>query len=473
VIQRKHIFYIIGILVLIIILLYLQCQGRREISPPPEKVEEPVQKPSAVKPEITRETIKPEKEIPPAEEKVAIPQEDPEVSVPETQLEKVEEGKSKPEEKPLVVLQEKPAEEVAPPEEKLIAIIPAKVIEKPSEIITRIPEKPIEKNHKSVPVIQIEPTADPARRIAILPFDNLTDNPEAVNGILPWIIDRLEERGLDVVDEDITSEVLCRERIRLATDLPKDVSRKVGNTLKAGTILAGTIFSYKTDKNPRIGISARLIDTATGYITWANYASDTGEDFTGLLGLGTIKSIHKLVPKVVDKLLASFHIEHLQSAPESMYKVAVLPFHNLSKARHAGMIVTRLFLVELFKNKLFDPVEYGDVRKMIVDLRVRHKGEINYNKLNDFSRSLNVGIILTGTVEDFSEGIANVYPPKVAISARLLDGRENKIVWFNALELDGEDKITAFEWGKIRSPDKVAYAIVSDLVENMEKAKWH
>jgi hypothetical protein len=70
-----------------------------------------------------------------------------------------------------------------------------------------------------------------------------------------------------------------------------------------------------------------------------------------------------------------------------------------------------------------------------------------------------------------------VYPPKVAISARLLDGRENKIVWFNALELDGEDKITAFEWGKIRSPDKVpdkvAYAIVSDLVENMEKAKWH
>jgi TolB-like protein len=465
VIKRKHVFYIIVILVLIILLLYLQFQEKREIALPPEKVEETVPKPSEVKPEITREKIKPEKEVPTAEEKVAIPKEEPVVSIPAKQFEKIGEEISKPEEKPV--------EEVAPPEAELIAVIPEKVIKKPSEIITRIFEEHNEKPEKPAPVIKIEPTADPARRIAILPFDNLTDNAGAVNDILPWIKDRVEEMGFQVVDENITSEVLCRERLRLATDLPGEASRKVGNILKADTMLAGTVFSYKTDKNPVIGISARLIDTATGYIIWADYASDTGENFTGLLGLRTITSINKLIPKVVDQLLSSFHIEHLQAEPESMYKVAVLPFQNLSKDSHAGMVVTHLFLVQLFKNKLFDPIEYGDVRKMIVDLRIRHKGELSYKKLNDLSTSLGAGIVLTGTVEDFSEGVGNVYPPKVAISARLLDSSQNKIVWFNALTLDGEDKITAFEWGKIRSPDKVAHAVVSDLVKNMEKAKWH
>lgn len=423
--KSRYMFFIIVALALTILPLRSQCQEKREISLPLEKVEE----------------------------KVAIPEEN----------RTVEEEIIKPEVKPLAVLPKIPAEEVALP----------KVTRKPSEIIAEIPEEHIEKTEKPAPFIQIDPTADSAKRIAILPFDNLTNNAEAVNSILPWIKDNLEGMGFQVVDQNITSEVLCRERIRLATDLPGGASRKVGNKLKAGTMLAGTVFSYKTDKNPGVGIAARLIDTATGHIIWADHASDTGEDFTGLLGLGSITSIHKLIPKVVDQLLSSFHIEHLQAEPESMYKVAVLPFQNLSKDRHAGMVATHLFLVQLFKNKLFDPIEYGNVRKMIVDLRVRHRGKLGYKKLNDLSRSLGAGIILTGTVEDFSEGVADVYPPKVAISARLLDSSQNKILWFNSLTLDGEDKITAFEWGKIRSPYKVAFAVVSDLVKNMEKAKWH
>jgi len=468
--KRGAVFFIIGALAFLITLIYLTYQEKKEVSISQEMTEEAAPIPSEVKPEVTRETIKPEKKVIPADDNVVLPKEDRVVSIPEKEPGTVEEEISKPSETPLTVLPAMPEEEVAPSEEKLIAVMPDKVIGQPSEIITKIPE---EHFAKPAPEIKSDPTADPARRIAILPFDNLTDNPGAAKGILPWIKSGLEKRGFEVVDETITSEVLCREHIRLATDLPREASRQVGTALKAGTMLAGTIFSYNTEKNPGIGISARLIDTATGYIIWADYASDTGEDFTGLLGLGTITSIHTLVPKVVDQLLSSFHIEHLRDDPESMYKVAVLPFQNLSKERHAGMVVTHLFLVQLFKNKLFDPVEHGDVRKMIVDLRVRHKGELSYKKLNDISNSLGAGIILTGTVEDFSAGIADVYPPKVAISARLLDSSQNKIVWFNTLSLDGEDKITAFEWGKIRSPDKVAYAVVSDLVKNLEKAKWH
>lgn len=37
------------------------------------------------------------------------------------------------------------------------------------------------------------------------------------------------------------------------------------------------------------------------------------------------------------------------------------PFENISSYNDAGMIVTNLFLTELFNHQLYEPVEYGDV----------------------------------------------------------------------------------------------------------------
>ena len=64
-------------------------------------------------------------------------------------------------------------------------------------------------------------------------------------------------------------------------------------------------------------------------------------------------------------------------------------------------------------------------------------------------------------------------PPDIMISARLLDARDNRILWYNSRQLNGDDKIKVLDWGKIRSADKVAYSAVSELVENMETARWH
>jgi len=469
--KRKHVFYFITILAVLIIIIYLQCQGKKGHFPPPQKMAEPVHRPSEFKSEIPGEPeISAPKESPPEDKPVKPEKEDLAISLEKQIVTEAEKFS-----KPALVPGEEQAEETMPPGEELKAVLPEVPIEKPSEAIPALPEKTAEEvaARETLPELQIDQDADPARRVIILPFDNLTDNAGAVKGVLPWIKSALAQKGYAIIDETLTSDILCREGIRLATDLPGESTRAIGKTLRAGTILAGTVFAYKADSSPRIGISARLIDSATGAILWANYASDTGEDFTGLLGLGTITSLHALIPRVVNQLLGSFRSAPPETAPESMYRVVVLPFQNLSKDRHAGMAVTQLFLVELYKNALFDPVEYGDVRKMIVDMRVRHKGELSYERLDEISRALGAGIILTGTVEDFSEGIANAYPPKVAVSARLLDSSRNKIVWFNTLALDGEDKITAFEWGKMRSPDKVAYAVVSDLVKSMEKTPWH
>jgi hypothetical protein len=150
----------------------------------------------------------------------------------------------------------------------------------------------------------------------------------------------------------------------------------------------------------------------------------------------------------------------------------VMPFQNASRHRDAGMIATYMFLVELLQDKRFEPVEYGETRRLIVDLRIKQKGEIDYKFLEGLSKSLDVDGILVGTVELYSDGLDTSSPPEVAISARLIDAHKNKILCYDGYRLNGDEDIIAFDWGRIRSVDNVAYEVVKKLIEKMEKAKW-
>ena len=56
--------------------------------------------------------------------------------------------------------------------------------------------------------------------------------------------------------------------------------------------------------------------------------------------------------------------------------VAVLPFENLSSSKGAGDVVRNMFIVELSKMGRFGIVKPGDARALLLEKRVRVKGEI-------------------------------------------------------------------------------------------------
>ena len=118
-------------------------------------------------------------------------------------------------------------------------------------------------------------------------------------------------------------------------------------------------------------------------------------------------------------------------------------------------------------------MEYGYVRRSIVDLRVRYRGELDYGNIKALSESLGADGILVGTVESYSDGVETKSPPEVSVTARLLDAGKNRILWYNHFSLNGDDLIRVLDFGKIRSVDKVAYKAVSELVETMETANWY
>jgi TolB-like protein len=309
-------------------------------------------------------------------------------------------------------------------------------------------------------------------RIALLPFENLTDDKTAFDQIMPVVKNKMESKGFELVNEDSLNNFLCKERVRSTGYISREIAQKIKKEFNVEGVLVGSITSYYPIKNPQVGMLGRLIDPANGAILWANQASATGEDFTTILGLGTITSMDKLILVVVDRLLDSFTIAFPQKEKELTHRIAVMPFQNKSRHQDAGTIVTYMFLVDLLKQKGFEPVDYGDIRRLTVDLRVRSRGELDYKNIKSFSEALNVDGIIVGTVELYSDGLETSSPPEVAISARLINARKDRILWSDSVQGKGDQHIIVLDWGRIRAIDSVAFKTVTRLIEKMEEAKW-
>ncbi|MDH4028634.1 MAG: hypothetical protein OEU95_07385, partial [Nitrospirota bacterium] len=353
-----------------------------------------------------------------------------------------------------------PAEKGQNAEDKeRVDTLPAAAAEEKADVLPAQEDKE-EPVKQVLPVSEKWSSAEAGKRIAILSFDNFSDDAAALDQIMPALKERLEKKGLTVVGERRVSRFLCDERIRFTNYISNETVRKVRDKFMVRTILAGSVVSYSSKDTPQVGLILRLIDSSSGSIVWANFVSVSGDDFASVLGLGKIKKMDDLIPRALDRLFASFSVSPVRMDTESVYRIVVLPFQNKSKFSNAGMITMYMFIVELFKNYKFEPIEYGEVRKLIVDLRVRNKGELEYKSLEALSEAVNISGVLVGTVERYSAGTDASLPVNVAITARLLDARKNRILWYNSHESNGEKKIISFEWGGARPVDRVAYEVV-------------
>jgi TolB-like protein len=275
------------------------------------------------------------------------------------------------------------------------------------------------------------------------------------------------------VDEDDLTSFVCNERVRFAGYVTRELSDKIRKKFNVSAILTGAIISFSTEEIPEFGILARIIDTSDGTILWADYSAATGDDFIAILELGRLKSVFSLIPKVIDMLFASFKAEELGREIKPLHRIAVMPFKNNSDFNNAGIIATYMFMIEILKGRQFMPIEYGATRDTIIKLGIRRKGDIGYENIGELSKELKARGILIGVVDNYSDGTASSRAPNVGITARLVDGGNNKILWYNSYQLSGDEHVIALDWGRIRSVHSVAYKAISALVKEMSKKKWH
>ncbi|HEC99952.1 MAG TPA: hypothetical protein ENN18_06195 [Proteobacteria bacterium] len=308
------------------------------------------------------------------------------------------------------------------------------------------------------------------KAIALMPFENLSDKKEAVEKIMPYIRQWFKGAGFEIVPDEVVERFLLRHEIRSAGRFSDKTIRTMERGLGAAYILLGNVSLCSDD--PLLSVSTRLVSVPDGNIVWGGHASRSGEEFKTVLGLGKITTLAGLAPVVIDELfspLKRFTPPDKAEREKWHFRVAVMPFANLSTRKDAGVIATYLFLSGIGQKPGWTTVEYGKVWNTLVSENYPYRGVLDYDTLQALGKKLEVDGILLGTVEKYSEdlGAKGQVIPETAISLRLLYVPNKTIIWADRLGATGEDDILALDWGRIRTADKVAEKVIKKLVKRL------
>ena len=160
-----------------------------------------------------------------------------------------------------------------------------------------------------VPVVAIHTV----KRVAILPFDNLSGEPDAAKRVTNIFLTQLfsKNKSFEVIELGEVEKVLIDERVRNTGEIEISTAKKLGEKLQADYLILGSVVEYKfarigNNDLPVIGITSRAIDTQTGLLIWSSHEYGRGNQREKVFGIGRIVSLSELSEIIVKKLVDSF-----------------------------------------------------------------------------------------------------------------------------------------------------------------------
>jgi TolB-like protein len=150
----------------------------------------------------------------------------------------------------------------------------------------------------------------------------------------------------------------------------------------------------------------------------------------------------------------------LTVARDRMPTIAVVPFVNVSKKKHAGEIVMLQFVKELSRVKDVTVIEPGVVRQHLLTMRIIMYDGASLPDIEVLIKGLDADLILIGKVFDYQDMEAAAGTPKVDFSVMLVEKTSGKIIWASKSYNQGDDGVTLFDWGNINT----ASTMVSEMV---------
>jgi len=150
--------------------------------------------------------------------------------------------------------------------------------------------------------------------------------------------------------------------------------------------------------------------------------------------------------------------------------IAVLPFDNFSEEEGAGEKVTEIFTIELMRSGKFLVIEPGQVKKAIMEKRIRTTRDIDLGAAKSLGEELNSDLILVGTVLDFQmQKFDNKEVPVITLISRLVQANTGATVWAAYQSRRGNDKETFFGWGRVTSLSQLASVVASEMIKSLNE----
>lgn len=340
--------------------------------------------------------------------------------------------------------------------------------------------------------------AQEAVRLALLPFENVSGSTKSAGIVMPMIEQILKEKGYRLVGQKELEPFLFRNRIRNTGMISRRHLAGLREAFGVRLAMVGSVDLFhesdEPEDTPQWGLSSRVLSTENGSILWAESAGFAGDDFTGILGLGRVRSVERLGRETVRLLLRNvpragepfrapevagpsfFRIRSFRAGYRSPKlqaqlprRVAVLPFNNASERRGAGRILTDIFTTALVCDGRFEVMEPGEVNEALIALKTASYGAIDFESLSGLRNRIGVDAVILGTIYTYNEGIKPraKTAPEVELDVRMLSAGSGEILWSALHGRAGTDYQIALDFGVVSSMVPLILKVVAEMLETL------
>jgi TolB-like protein len=332
--------------------------------------------------------------------------------------------------------------------------------------------------------------------IAVLPFENLSAGPAPLKAIRASFLERLKERGVNLLGEKELVSLMARHRVRYVGGVERQVAEAFRAEAGVERILITSLALYMDQDPPKVALVSRLASTdARSTVTWADSVALAGDDAPGFLGLGVVESMKELMPGTLDRLadsLASHSTSggHRASEPRSRgrfrprsffrspnlredkrYSIVLLPVVNHGDRKNAGELLAGVLIEQLTKAGGFEVLEPGMVRDELLKFRIVSPEGSSLDTADVLFGRLNVDLLLTGRVIDYDDGRGSGEAPRVTFSLQGIERDSKGVVWASHSANLGDEGVFFFGMGKVTTAHALASRMAAEAVERMRGAR--
>jgi TolB-like protein len=132
----------------------------------------------------------------------------------------------------------------------------------------------------------VRPDTDFARinKIAVLPFENYTQDSFSDDKIKSLVVIDLLSRGVNVIEPGEVMNTLRELRVRSIDSITSENIKEIGELLDVPVVMTGSVGVFKVNKGvsvsyPEVSISLTIHEAATGDIIWSAWHTTGGASF--------------------------------------------------------------------------------------------------------------------------------------------------------------------------------------------------
>lgn len=150
---------------------------------------------------------------------------------------------------------------------------------------------------------------DPPRRVAVLPFENLSERKGAARIVTDVFVTALFHHGrFQVIEPGTVSDALVAIGAAPFGLIDLETLALLRKQLEMDAVVVGTVYNYNEGlkkgptTSPEVEVDARMLEAETGRILWYAGQSRAGEDSQIVLEFGKIRAVVPLVLKVTAEI---------------------------------------------------------------------------------------------------------------------------------------------------------------------------